>query len=338
LADMSISVLTPALLFAKITKSLDRETLISLWFVPVSYVALGFAGLEWTRLASKAARLPDGFRRLCAVAVFFSNVNTVMIPIMQSISASPGARFLLRDESDTPEALADRCIAYGMVIGIMNNMLRWSLGVALMNPPSLAHHEAVVGTEEQPLLAASTEARSAEPRNERFKRMSSGIHAAIAPYVTPPLCSIALAILVVLVPPLQQALMRKGTYAFAVWSAIDACGDACIPLTLFSLGGQLRLDDGKCEVSVSAEKQAKGVAIVLLGRFVIVPAFTCAALLGVYKYASWMIPLLRGDPGLFLTLAIVSATPPAINLLTVAQNMGVYEDEAAKILSYAYAV
>ncbi|KAJ1814538.1 hypothetical protein LPJ60_006008, partial [Coemansia sp. RSA 2675] len=92
LADVTISILTPALLFAKITKSLDRQMLGDLWLVPVLYVVLGLVGLVWTRWGGQRMRLPDGFRRLCSVAVFFSNVNIMLIPIIQGIASSPDSR------------------------------------------------------------------------------------------------------------------------------------------------------------------------------------------------------------------------------------------------------
>ncbi|KAJ1762824.1 hypothetical protein LPJ62_001475 [Coemansia sp. RSA 2167] len=311
LADINVSVLTPALLFAKISGSLTRSILGLLWFVPVMYVLLGCVGLVWTRYGGQALGLSDGFRRLCSIAVFFSNVNTILIPIMQGIAASPDARFLLRDANDTAQQVADRAIAYGMIIGIMNNILRWSVGVAIMRPAATA----------------------AEISPEDNKKTS---------WLTPPLIAVMCAVAVVVVSPVQKALLAEGTYVHTLWLAIDTCGDACIPLTLLGLGGQLRLQltprTDATGPATSASEQKRGVVLVLVGRFLIVPAVSCAALLAIYVYVPGLVPLLRSDPVLFLTLAIVSATPPAINLMTVAQQMGVYEAEAAAILSCAYAV
>ncbi|KAJ2337860.1 hypothetical protein GGF43_007013, partial [Coemansia sp. RSA 2618] len=309
LANVNVAVLTPALMFAKISGSLTREILGELWLVPVLYVLLGGVGLAWTWFGGQALGLSDGFRRLCAVATFFSNVNTILIPIMQGIAASPEARFLLRDEHDTAQQVADRAIAYGMLIGIMNNVLRWSAGVAIMRPAA------------------------AEIPREDGKRTA---------WLTPPLCAVLAAVVVVVLPPVQNALLAKGTYANTLWAAIDTCGGGCIPLTLLALGGQLRLqqtprvEDGPA--ATTAAEQTRGMALVLLGRFLIVPAMGCAVLLGIYAFAPGLVPLLHSDPVLFLTLAIVLATPPANNLLTVAQKMGLYEAEAAAILSCAYVV
>ncbi|KAJ2381605.1 hypothetical protein GGI05_005921 [Coemansia sp. RSA 2603] len=164
--------------------------------------------------------------------------------------------------------------------------------------------------------------------------------------MTPPLIGVAVAVLVVCIPSLQHMMLKKGTYAFSAWSAVETCGEACIPLTLLALGGQLSADrhsvasdpvlEYNAEQYVSKKKQNAGILLVLVGRFLVVPVFTCAALIVIYLYVPWLIPLLQSDPVLFLTLAIVSATPPAVNLLTVAQKLGMFETEAARILTCAY--
>ncbi|KAJ2705696.1 hypothetical protein FB645_002186 [Coemansia sp. IMI 203386] len=366
LARVNIALLTPALLFTKITKSLDRQMLLELWFVPIMYVLLGFVGLFWTQYGGRVLGLPMGFNRLCMLAVYFSNVNSILIPMVKGIASSPDSEFLLRDKNDTPMAMADRAIAYGMLLGIMNNLLRWSVGVAIMKPPVLSstgsasnasmatleigdasQNETAAVSEATQLLAAS-QSPQCSTRNVSapfLKTASKRIWQAVRPCMTPPLCSVLVAVFVVCIPSLQHAMLEKGTYAFSVWSAFDICGEACVPLTLLALGGQLSVDrhaqtdghdDGHLVEHVPNEKQNAGVVLVLLGRFLVVPIFSCAVLYGIHQYASWLIPLLRNDPALFLTLAIVSATPPAVNLLTVAQQLGMYETEAARILSTAY--
>ncbi|KAJ1663692.1 hypothetical protein IW140_004703 [Coemansia sp. RSA 1813] len=391
LARINVSVFTPALLFSKISKSLDSEMLYDLWFVPILYLILGSAGLEWTRLGGRALGLTDAFRRLCSVAVYFSNVNTIMIPIIEGIAASPDSRFLLRDKNDTPQRMADRAIAYGMIIGIMNNLLRWSVGVAIMSPPkrNSSHVDTSSNARIVPTAVDSSESLttlSSHPHTTPYSegtahnlrpscdeqtcllvgdavQAESGIAVAasrqavltriwnvVQPCLTPPLCAVVVALLVVLAPPLQEALLRQGSYAYCLWTAIDMCGQACIPATLLALGAQLAIkrkprsqssDDTSSieeEHHVSEKEQNRGIMLVVLGRFAVVPACCCGILFAIHSFAPWLVPLLRTDPMLFLTLAIVSATPPAINLLTVAQSLKMYEGESARILSYSYVV
>ncbi|KAJ2880292.1 hypothetical protein FB639_002868, partial [Coemansia asiatica] len=257
LARINIALLTPALLFTKITKSLDRQVLLELWFVPVVYVLLGFVGMFWTQFGGRILGLPAGFTRLCILAVYFSNVNSILIPIINGIASSPDSQFLLRDENDTPAAMADRAIAYGMILGIMNNLLRWSVGVAIMKPAASSgagssasmatleiggNHEGEpeVGETTRLLDGDQTQQPSARDFAASFLRKTSmRIWEAIRPCMTPPLCSVLVAIFVVCAPSLQHAMLAKGTYAFSVWSAVAICGEACVPLTLLALGGQL---------------------------------------------------------------------------------------------------
>ncbi|KAJ1907348.1 hypothetical protein LPJ81_000810 [Coemansia sp. IMI 209127] len=370
LARINVSVFTPALLFSKISKSLDSEILYDLWFVPILYLVLGSAGLEWTRLGGRALGLTDAFRRLCSVAVYFSNVNTIMIPIIEGIAASPDSRFLLRDKHDTPQKMADRAIAYGMIIGIMNNLLRWSVGVAIMSPSkrpdtSAASNESLstfspysgidqnarTSCDEQTCLLVG-DASQAEPDATvvgNRRGLLARIWNVVKPCLTPPLCAVVAALLVVLAPPAQQALLRQGSYTYCLWKAIETCGQACIPATLLALGAQLAIkrkpgpqsNEGIAnaeEYQVSEKEQNKGVMLVVLGRFAVVPACCCGILFAIHGFAPWLVPLLQTDRMLFLTLAIVSATPPAINLLTVAQSLKMYEGESARILSYSYVV
>ncbi|KAJ1956497.1 hypothetical protein EC988_001319 [Linderina pennispora] len=355
LAKLNITLLTPALMFSKISKSLDRETLFLLWLVPVIYGVLGFVGYLWVQYTGRVLRLPNGFRRLCGIAVFFSNVNTIMIPIVQTIAASPTARYLLRDENDTAEAMANRCIAYGMLIGIANNLLRWSVGVALMEPDKGDEGRLRLPEDspEQPsaLLAdmglsdheggmATVAGRSGQARGsaEMVGRMGRRMWGAVQPCLTPPLLGVLAAVFIVLVPPLQQALLAKGTYAYTVWRAVETCGEACVPLTLLALGGQLHVIGSEQDESgdVPLRAQTHGIALVMAGRFLVVPILTCAVLFGIHAFVPQAMPLLTSDPVLFLTLALVSATPPAVNLLTMSQKVGLYENESARILTHTY--
>ncbi|KAJ2346879.1 hypothetical protein GGH92_003411, partial [Coemansia sp. RSA 2673] len=233
-----------------------------LWLVPVLYVVLGLVGLVWTRWGGQMLRLPDGFRRLCSVAVFFSNVNIMLIPIIQGIAASPDSRFLLRDQRDTPDAMADRSIAYGMIIAAMNNLLRWSVGVAIMTPPRSkigngrntvdsfelistadqpppvqqinARHDGLLAPtaasamtgEETSRILSMTRSHSKPVADKRWVALLKVIWGAISPCLTPPMCSVLAAMFVVLLPPLQRALLEKGTYAFSIWTSIETCGEA----------------------------------------------------------------------------------------------------------------
>ncbi|KAJ1934615.1 hypothetical protein FBU59_005641, partial [Linderina macrospora] len=97
-----------------------------------------------------------------------------------------------------------------------------------------------------------------------------------------------------------------------------------------------QLEVGMLTGDVPKRTQELGIMLVMMGRFLVVPTLMCLSLFVVHSLMPVLMPLLQQDPVLFLTLALVSATPPAVNLLTMSQKMGIYENEAARILTYCY--
>ncbi|PWA00281.1 hypothetical protein BB558_003665 [Smittium angustum] len=87
---------------------------------------------------------------------------------------------------------------------------------------------------------------------------------------------------------------------------------------------------------VSNSDQKKGIFIVLFGRFLFVPIFAIIILLYLRSMFPKQAALLVADPVFFFTLLILSATPPAINLITVAQSTGRFENEAGHLLMWSY--
>ncbi|KAJ1673382.1 hypothetical protein EV182_005344, partial [Spiromyces aspiralis] len=80
-----------------------------------------------------------------------------------------------------------------------------------------------------------------------------------------------------------------------------------------------------------------GVLITLFARFLVVPLVTSLALIVVQtKFPSLAPAILSKDPVLVLTLLLLSACPPAINLITISHVTGMFQDEAAIILFWSY--
>ncbi|OLY85125.1 putative transporter [Smittium mucronatum] len=88
----------------------------------------------------------------------------------------------------------------------------------------------------------------------------------------------------------------------------------------------------------SSGNRNKGIFIVLVGRFMVVPLFAATLLVFLKVCVPNHVTLLASDPVFFFTLLILSATPPAINLITVVQSTGLFEDDAANLLMWGYLV
>ncbi|KAJ2158062.1 hypothetical protein GGF46_004056 [Coemansia sp. RSA 552] len=270
LSLISVNLLTPALMFSKMTETLNPGLLLELWNEPIFYFVYGGFSLLWSRVGSRVLRLNSDYARLCDVATFFSNTNTLPVSLIKSIALSSGASFLLKDADDTPLKVAARGVSYAMIFATLNNILRWSFGVALMGglapknksafnsvnntprasiaDPSARRHisgESDGSDELTPLMLGesmqgfpyerSRLARVTAAVKQRGQSIWEGLQACI----TPPVYAIVAAFIVITIQPLHHAFMDPDTVLYTLWSAIDMCGDACVPLILISLGGQL---------------------------------------------------------------------------------------------------
>ncbi|PIA17439.1 hypothetical protein COEREDRAFT_80450 [Coemansia reversa NRRL 1564] len=302
LSLISVNLLTPALMFSKMTETLDPALLMELWNEPMFYFIYGGFSLLWSRIGSRVLRLNNEYARLCDVATFFSNTNTLPVSLIKSIALSSGSQFLLKDADDTPLKVAARGVSYAMIFATLNNILRWSFGVALMGglgskdkqafnsvnvsprTPAFARSSSAdrvpsqsnsdtSGDELAPLLLGEP-ALSPPPQRSWLRRVISAfsarvgvVYGSVQPFVTPPVYAIAAAFIVITIKPLHHAFMDSSTMLYTLWSAIDMCGDACVPLILISLGGQLGLmarerqqpartnDIERCQCSTSGAEQ-----------------------------------------------------------------------------------
>ncbi|KAJ2661261.1 hypothetical protein IW148_003414 [Coemansia sp. RSA 1199] len=252
LSLISVNLLTPALMFSKMTETLDPSLLLELWNEPVFYFVYGGFSLIWSRIGSRILQLDDEYARLCDVATFFSNTNTLPVSLIKSIALSSGSEFLLKDANDTPLKVAARGVSYAMIFATLNNILRWSFGVALMGglspkspsgfnsvntTPTLRHESQ--SSELTPLfLGESAQFRDYSLCGELKERVRR-VWANVQRCITPPVYAIVAAFIVIVIRPLHASFMDPRTVLYTVWSAIDMCGDACVPLILISLGGQL---------------------------------------------------------------------------------------------------
>ncbi|KAJ1918057.1 hypothetical protein H4219_002837 [Mycoemilia scoparia] len=104
-------------------------------------------------------------------------------------------------------------------------------------------------------------------------------------------------------------------------------------------------NSNKARTKKSKEGEAKftksylekvGLIVTLTGRYIVSPVFTIALLMFLYYVTPNIAPVLRQDPTLFFTMLVLSGCPTAINLITVSQANGYYQDETAIILFWSY--
>ncbi|KAJ1913978.1 hypothetical protein H4219_004978 [Mycoemilia scoparia] len=488
ISSLNLKILTPCLLFTKIVQSANLAMLMRLWIEPLTYMIYTAVGLGFAWSMAKKFKLGYFYSRLVEVSVMFNNCNTLPYALIYSIATSPSSSFLLRDENDTPEALGLRGITYAVVFGLVNNIMRWSLGMVWLQPPSRpsssaasitssVEEEATAAamtfgqdnnceanqTESSPLLSyapgftttpsAATGTNVREGRwiysqstpHHSYYSCLSGLKSSIASCVkgtiemllSPPIFCLLLGLVVIAIPPLQHLVSDRTSPFHSLWAALNMISDTAIPVTIITLGAQLGLptDEGsndkeRCyneetqnyqsvivaspaesntaahspstsavctqglslnnsgeqtpldvmsqlppstattamcgghhhlrsftktkkagsitaasitsttdtKVIVTKRDRTVGIAIILIGRYLVVPTFAVVCLV-LTKYlwpASTILEQFSSDPILLLVLLILSACPPAVNLIMITQSLGMMEQESAEILMWSY--
>lgn len=158
-------------------------------------------------------------------------------------------------------------------------------------------------------------------------------------YMSPPLYAALLALIVGLCPPLKNLLYNQSSFLYGSFTiAIQTCGKASVPLTLFCLGAQLK---SIRETQQKEEKPKKTsrlpVFLTLLLRMIIMPLLVLPIVFIFAKYgSSWS--ELASDPMFIVSMVIVGCTPTSINLAQITQVSGVYEEEMLSVLFWSYGV
>ncbi|KAJ1674742.1 hypothetical protein EV182_002654, partial [Spiromyces aspiralis] len=181
----------------------------------------------------------------------------------------------------------------------------------------------------------------------------------ISAMLTPPMIGIYAALVVLGIAPLHQNMLTSGTLLNTVFSSVSSLSDACIPMTLLSFGAQLGTmrqpsksaegptaghnedSDGTASCIRRPQPSVKfirhaGVAIVMTGRFLVVPVIGGIILILIRLKLPSLVPLLVRDSILLVVILLLSASPTATNLISISQAYNVFIDEMAIILLWSY--
>ncbi|PVV02775.1 hypothetical protein BB560_002764 [Smittium megazygosporum] len=124
------------MIYSKIVQSLDGHTLLQLWTAPVIYIIFGILSCIWVLVSSKVLGISKSYQRLLVIAVFFSNINSLPLSLVQSILSSPTSSFMFKDPNDTLTNMVARGTSYIIIFVTLNNLFQWSLGVLILGTSS----------------------------------------------------------------------------------------------------------------------------------------------------------------------------------------------------------
>ncbi|PLW46388.1 hypothetical protein PCASD_05455 [Puccinia coronata f. sp. avenae] len=130
MSRVNVAVFTPALMFSKVAFSLTPQMLAQLWVIPVGYLALSgvSAGIAWG--LGKCFGLSKIRRNLAVAGATFMNSNTLPIALMQTMSSSLSLKW---KADDTRAKALDRSFQYLVLCAVLGALLRWSVGITLLN-------------------------------------------------------------------------------------------------------------------------------------------------------------------------------------------------------------
>ncbi|KAF9104018.1 hypothetical protein BGX29_002549 [Mortierella sp. GBA35] len=297
LSKINLYFLTPCLIFTKIASALSWELFVTFWPIPLFYFI--FSVVNWTvaQIGSRLLRLSREETRFATASIMFFNNNSLPIALVQSLAMSGAAKLLLRDESDTAEAVLARGVSYILFTSVFDNLMRWSFGLNL-----LSHHkgdetngkdDGCSGNENndnnnsvgQPGSSMeSTAAASNSVQQDVIINMDShSTPKAVASSTTlgtetttwasrlikmlkkargvlqPPLVTAIVALIVGLIRPLHHILMDPDSKVFIfLIRPLDTCGRAAVPMILLCLGAQVLSFDSSPRGSNSSSSSSSG--------------------------------------------------------------------------------
>ncbi|KAI8369427.1 auxin efflux carrier [Radiomyces spectabilis] len=135
LSRINMVFFTPCLLFSNIASVISMEKLIGYWPIPFFFVV--FQSLSWilSQIGTRLLRIEPGYRPFVLACVMFCNTNSLPIAVISSLAVSEAGKILYWDADDTQEAVAARGISYVLFFAMFCNLIRWSYGYNLLQPP-----------------------------------------------------------------------------------------------------------------------------------------------------------------------------------------------------------
>ncbi|ORZ25415.1 auxin efflux carrier [Absidia repens] len=163
-------------------------------------------------------------------------------------------------------------------------------------------------------------------------------------YMSPPLYSALLALMVGL-SPLQPLLFDPHAFLYpSLTKAVQNCGKAAVPLILVCLGSQLTLIAQQNRHSSDHDQHHQNAVafrravIASLVTRMVTPVIVIGLVMVCLNYTTIVAIDLMQDPMFVVAIIILGCTPTAINLSQITQVNGIFEEEMMQVLFWSYGV
>ncbi|GJJ74662.1 auxin efflux carrier family protein [Entomortierella parvispora] len=276
ITKVNLYFFTPCLIFTKIASALSWDRLLSFWPIPVFYVCFSALSLTVSRIGAKILGFNSADTRFATAGILFFNNQSLPLALIHSLALSAAGSRLLRDEDDTKDAVVARGVSYILFYSVCDSLVRWSYGINMLanhpqDNPSFLKSAPISNSisnsysapqesqgvivqidpeyENTPNSNVQHQAQghsgvqyssSKESLGQRLKTWFAQLPSRLTSFLTPPLVTACLALLVALVPPLHRLMMspESKVYTFLV-RPLETCSNAAVPLILVCLGAQV---------------------------------------------------------------------------------------------------
>ncbi|KAJ1967259.1 hypothetical protein H4R35_006762 [Dimargaris xerosporica] len=140
LSVLNMNFFTPCLLFSSMVETITPEIIVKLWPLMFFYFAFSGLAIVLSIVGTRILRISPDLHRFVIVALMFSNTNSLPISLLKGIMQSSGASILFNGPDDSPLKASGRAVSYAVIFVMLNNLLRWTVGVRLFGPHAEAKH------------------------------------------------------------------------------------------------------------------------------------------------------------------------------------------------------
>ncbi|CAN1322612.1 Protein PIN-LIKES 1 [Linum perenne] len=334
-------VFNPALMVASLSKTIDYEQLVKLWFMPVN-ILLTFvvgSGLGWMVIQlTKPPRQLRGLIIGCCAAGNSGNLLMVMIPAVCIEKASPFG---------SPDACQSYGLAYVSVSMAVGAVYIWTYVYNIMRP-SVTSLPAVSGSDEAEKLQisiSSTTINTAHDdeeedddddednsdNNNSTSKLKQRLCNKLArvnwnTIFAPSTIGVMVGLVIAVIPPVKNILVGEDAPLRAIQDSAALLGDATIPAMTLLVGANLLR-------GLKGSGVKKEVILgVVVARYVAQPIVGIVVVKGALHFG--FIP--NSDPLYQFILLLQFAVPPAMNIGTMTQLFGAGESECSVIMLWTY--
>ncbi|CAG8671090.1 7655_t:CDS:2, partial [Scutellospora calospora] len=260
LSSLIINIFMPCFLFSNVFSSVDIQTLISLWPIPTFFFifciissALGFFG-------GRLLNFDFSDTKFIMTGIIFNNVTSLGLGLLRGIEYTDAISILKWKIDDTPKDIVSRGISYVLLATLWTNLLRWSLGAYLLKSDSVSSQYNLNSVsyisqhnfdeiddindvdESTPMLGSKQhDTTSSLTFKQKLHSIWSRIKISLTfKFMNPPLYAALLALVFVAIPPFKSLFIGKNAPFMALSQAIEYVGSVSVPLTLITLGAQLK--------------------------------------------------------------------------------------------------